>query len=235
MPQYSTTSLDDLLKPYGQTLDSIGQYPSTFGFGSEYDMYFPKFNVEGLQQGLSAIGREEQQGYGNIETGFKQKMQGLEQGLIQNRVTGNFGGSGAQERLRRFASRQAQQAGQEYGQMRQEGRENVFQASQGKIGQLSSLIGQYMSGIQSQALGIKQSDPTGGAQSADAGTASNPANQPYIDSKANQLSSTDRAIFMNMVKNQQAPTQGEIDNLFNAIQSGNLGRMGNIGAGGGYL
>ena len=92
-----------------------------------------------------------------------------------------------------------------------------------------------MSGIQSQALGINQSDPTGGAQSADAGTASNPANQPYIDSKANQLSSTDRAIFMNMVKNQQAPTQGEIDNLFNAIQSGNLGRMGNIGAGGGYL
>ena len=228
MPQYSTTSVDDLLRPYGQTLDSIGQYASSFGFGSDYDMYFPELNLEGIQKGLSAIGKEEKQGYSNIETGFGQKMKGLEQGLIQDVQSGGFGKRGANERLKKFASRQAQQSGQQYGQMREEGRQSVFSAAQGKIGQLSSLIGQYMSGVQSQALGIKQSDPTGG-QSADAGTAGDDANQGYIDNLANQLSSSNRAIFMNMVSNMQFPSQGEIDNLFNSIQSGNFNPGGQSG------
>ena len=41
---------------------------------------------------------------------------------------------------------------------------------------------------------------------------------------------------MNMASNQQAPTQGEIDNIFHSIQQGLLGQnAGNFGVGGSYL
>ena len=130
------------IKGYGQEL-----FKDKFSM-DEYGMYLPEFNEGLFKETFKSIGTEKNASLGD-------SIGGLQQGLIQDYGTGGgFGGSGAQDRLKQFASSGSSE-------MYQSKVGEAESAEQASYGAMQGQIGSFLSSTRQAGLNILSQDPTG--------------------------------------------------------------------------
>lgn len=164
-------SLTDLLGSLGYDMSALTSPGSLYGFGqgtdygTQYDMYFQPFDVEGYQEAQASLGELEQNLLTNVSQQFSQQTKDLRQRYggtmdeirAQSGQTGLVGG--AAERQRRTASRVGTQEQLGLIQQREAGMQSVQENIGNKLGQLEGTLLDFLGSQAQMALNIKSFDP----------------------------------------------------------------------------